>query len=205
MAKKGMALEMVVMMIILLVVAAVIIQIFLANLGGESIDLIANKGKCEGSRQEFISRCNSLCDSYKNSRAGDKAVDFCGTYLGQEDRNVQVDWNCDKKANEAVEVGFGSFKLPVCENMVYCFMAVSCQNLGAAGCREALCQSNTELYRGDTGKASEAVAESVQTGEKENFGCRLPDEEVKNWYLRYGFASGRGSGKGEYSRGNICS
>ncbi len=199
MERKGMALEMVVMMIILLVVAAVIIAIFLGIVKPPP----PAEGMCEVSRQTFMNKCTSLCDSYRNTRSGGAASEFCEMYMGREDRTAQVDWNCDKKPNEVADVDFGKFMLPVCENSVYCFMAVQCPGLDAEGCREALCRSSTEKYKGDRDRAAQEVAGVIQTGEEENFNCNLPGDEFTNWYTRFGFADQK-TGRNRYTSGSLC-
>ncbi|MBI2674921.1 MAG: hypothetical protein HYX24_00560 [Candidatus Aenigmarchaeota archaeon] len=208
MTRKGLALEMVIMMIILLVVAAVIIQIFLSQTEQGKLEGIGSKGKCELQKQDFINKCNSLCASYNSARIGAKAVDYCETYFGQDKDVVQVDWNCDKKANGKAKLDFGAIKLDVCENRIYCFMVAPCANFDSMGCRDVLCRSYTELY-GDPDTAKRVVADRIQTGEAENVNCRLPfDPEPNwdklNWYVRFGYGENRGS-NGEYTpHPNIC-
>ncbi len=205
MARKGLALEMVIMMIILLVVAAVIIQIFLSQTDPNKLGGIGSRGKCNLELENFKDRCKQICDSYRVSPSGAKATEYCEAYYGMDSASPQLDANCDGKINSVAEVDFGDFKLQACENRIYCFMVTKCQNFDAIGCMDALCRSYTSKYKGDVAEATKTVKRKILTGESDmDTNCRLPTDKDDNWYIQFNFATQK-IGASRYDEIDLCS
>jgi len=185
MPKAQASLEMVIGLVILLVVAAVVISLVINYISPSRVP----NPKEELSIKSFIEKCREYClDTSTN--------DYCTYYYPGDD------WNKNGKKCEIVRVG--DYAWPACEDRVYCFLVVPCEERFGSGwnainkCKELLCQAYTEKY-GDINLASEALRSTIQFSSesctKGQMGqisqCNLTEAESKglirpeeNWYRK---------------------
>jgi len=166
--KAQASLEMVIGLIILLVVAAVVISLVLYFLRKENIP----NPREELSIRSFLDKCESMCKDMTS-------LDFCKYYYEGND------WNKNGIKNEIVKVG--KYEWPTCEDRVYCFLVVPCEDRFGSGlnaidkCRRLLCQTYLEKYGGDVELANQALLDDI------NFSpaCNLENvPSADNWYQR---------------------
>jgi len=171
MLKSQASLEMVIGLVILLVVAAVVISLVIYYINPKRVP---NPSE-ELSVRAFLQKCEEYCSSNDINA-------FC-TYYYQDN-----DWNKNGIKYEVVNVG--KYNWPTCEDRVYCFLVVPCEDKLGSGisaiekCKEILCQTYIEKYN-DVNLASEALHNDINFSNR----CNLDDAESKglikpedNWY-----------------------
>jgi len=184
MPKAQASLEMVIGLVILLVVAAVVISLVIYYINPKKIP---NPSQ-ELSVRAFLSKCEEYCQDTSTNA-------YCTYYYPDND------WDKNGVKYEVVKVG--KYNWPTCEDRVYCFLAVPCEDRFGSGmaaiekCKEIICQTYLEKYN-DVGLASEALLNDIKFSDK----CSLDDAESKklikpedNWYKAI-FKSGCGAGGG---------
>jgi hypothetical protein len=146
--KAQASLEMVVGLIILLVVAAVVISLILYFINPQKMP---DPGTTLSVR-EFNNRCTDYCNDINS-------LDYCKYYY------PGTDWNKNGLKNEIVRVG--KYEWPACEDRIYCFLVVPCEDRFGMGidaskkCRDLLCQTYKEKYGGVVLDATSALNDDV--------------------------------------------
>jgi hypothetical protein len=171
--KAQMSLQMVVAAIILLVVTIGTVRYFLSRM--ETVDPVNRDFKGRLKEMGFESECESLCNEYKIDGSKASLAEFCSNKLtGDTDlnRNGGVD---SFPANTKV--------LPICEDGIYCFHVVECEDDSGVidwdDCRQATCEYYEDRYQGDVDQADGKMRELFPN----EGSCDLPSDE--NWWSMY--------------------
>jgi len=161
------SLEMVVGLIILLVVAGVVIGLVLFYISPQKMP---KPGEEIGIRT-FLSKCENYC-------LDQNSLDYCRYYYEGND------WNRNGVKYEVI--GVGKHGWLTCEDRVFCFLVVPCEDRFGSGlealkkCKNILCQTYIEKY-GNVEKATEALLRDISFSTKCNLN-NVPDEE--NWFVQ---------------------
>ncbi|MBD3155336.1 MAG: hypothetical protein GF368_01630 [Candidatus Aenigmarchaeota archaeon] len=171
--KAQMSLQMMVAVVILMVVSLVIIRYFLGQM--EFVEPTEKDFKGIIRDMGFESKCEDLCNEYKLDSTSSKLAEFCYHKLDGDD---------DLNNNGIIDSFPANTKvLPVCEDSVYCFHVVECEDDSGTvdwdDCRQATCEHYEERYQGDTDKADGKMMELFPN----EGGCNLPEGE--NWWEMY--------------------
>lgn len=165
--KAQASLEMVVGLIILLVVAAVVISLILYFINPKKLP---NPGQTLSVR-EFETKCQEYCNEASS-------IEYCRYYWSGND------WNKNDIKYETVHVG--KYEWSTCEDRVYCFLDVPCEDRFGMGntaiqkCKDLLCQTYMEKYN-NAGDATNAVKDDISFSSS----CNLDSVSVgENWYKK---------------------
>jgi hypothetical protein len=166
--KGQFSLEMVVGLIILLVVAGVVISLVLFYVNPKRMPSPTE----QLSIQEFKSKCESLCSDTTTN-------DYCTYYYPGED------WDKDGIKYNITKVG--KYEWPTCEDRVYCFLVVPCEDRFGIGinaiekCRQVLCQAYIEKFN-DVKLANASLWDNINFSTK----CSIMGKVIPsdNWYER---------------------
>ncbi|MEM5832244.1 MAG: hypothetical protein QXT38_02965 [Candidatus Aenigmatarchaeota archaeon] len=177
--KKGqIPLEMIIMFVVLIVLAAVLITLILNSLSGEKIKKPEEVIKIT----DFETKCESYCKDIDS-------LDYCTYYYPGDD------WNNNGIKNEIVSVGkYGWY---ACENRIYCFLVVPCEDRFGPGidalkkCKKMLCDAFIQKL-GDIKLASENLKDKVGFSE-----AKCTYDEFKN-FLKNKFGADRGEKENWY-------
>ncbi len=173
MSKTQMSLQMVVGLVILLVVAVVIIRIFLTKMTGmdkpeqDMKEIIRDLG--------FESECERLCSKYLSEGSEAILAKYCYT---------KMEGDTDLNRNDLVDSFQANTKvLEICEDGVYCFHVVPCEDdsgvISWEDCRKTVCEEYLEVYNGDENKADLKVKELFPS----EGSCDI--SEGDNWWDMY--------------------
>ena len=171
--KKGMmSLEVIIAFIILLVVAAIIISMMFTQINPKQLD----RHTIELNQMQFKNKCEALCFNTDS-------IDYCRYYF-KGGKETILDWDGNGMRNEIISVG-ETITWDVCEDRIYCFLAVPCKRFGLnpiKGCVSALCTSYLTKYEGNVTRTDEAVLDKIKSGS-----CKLEETVtgMDNWYLQY--------------------
>ncbi|MEM5811957.1 MAG: hypothetical protein QXG91_04455 [Candidatus Aenigmatarchaeota archaeon] len=146
--KKGqISLEMIIMLVVLIVLASVLITLILNYLSGKKIEKHEETLKVT----EFITKCQNYCKDTDS-------LDYCTYYYPGDD------WDKNGIKNDIISIGkYGWY---ACENRIYCFLVVSCEDRFGPGiealkkCKKMLCDAFMQKL-GDVKLASENLKDKV--------------------------------------------
>lgn len=174
--KAQASLEMVVGLIILLVVAGVVISLVIHYISPKNMPNAGDAIK----KNQFLQNCEDYCKDTNS-------VDYCRYYWGSEAREsgsvTHLDWNGDGEVNGIVNMG--KFQWAICEDRIFCFLAVPCDRFGSGGldtlekCKRMLCQTYKEKY-GDDVKATNALKDAVDVEPCD----MISVDDDDNWYAK---------------------